>query len=52
MPLTRGLMPNMYDEIDDFSFPISPIIHFLDGDFPLSPSYGVYLSELFLAHSM
>ena len=35
----------MYDKRDDFSFPIVNY-PFLDGDVPLSPSYGVYRSQL------
>ena len=35
----------MYDKRDDFSFPIVNY-PFLDGDVPLSPSYGVYISQL------
>ena len=35
----------IYDKRDDFSFPIVNY-PFLDGDVPLAPSYGVYISQL------
>ena len=35
----------IYDKRDDFDFPITNF-PFLDGDVPLSPSYGVYISQL------
>ena len=35
----------IYDKRDDFYFDIVKI-PFLDGDFPLSTSYGVYISQL------
>ena len=35
----------IYDKRDDFSFPIVNF-PFLDGDVPLAPSYGVYISQL------
>ena len=35
----------MYDKRDDSSFPISNFL-FLDGDVPLAPFYGVYISQL------
>ena len=35
----------IYDKRDNFSFPIVNY-PFLDGDVPLSPSYGVYVSQL------
>ena len=43
--LTGSLIQKKYDKRDDFSFPIV-IYPFLDGDVPLSPSYGVYISQL------
>ena len=42
----------IYDKRDDFSF---EIVNFpvLDGDFsPPTPSYGVYISQLFVCESM
>ena len=44
--ITNGIVSSkIYDKWDDFNFEIvnSP---FLDGDVPLSPSYGVYMSQL------
>ena len=35
----------IYDKQDDFNFEIVNF-HFLDGDVPCSPSYGVYISQL------
>ena len=35
----------IYDKRDDFNFEIVNFL-FLDGDFPGSPSYGVYISQL------
>ena len=35
----------IYDKRDDFSFPIVNF-PFLDGDVPLAPSFGVYISQL------
>ena len=35
----------IYDERDDFDFDIVNV-HFLDGDVPRCPSYGVYISQL------
>ena len=35
----------IYDKRDDFDFPITNF-PFLDGDVPLAPSYGVYISQL------
>ena len=35
----------IYDKRDDFNFEIVNI-PFLDGDVPLSPSYGVYITQL------
>ena len=39
------LHTKIYDKRDDFSFPIVNY-PFLDGDVPLAPSYGVYISQL------
>ena len=39
------LNTKVYDKRDDFSFPIVNFPH-LDGDVPLAPSYGVYISQL------
>ena len=39
------LNTKIYDKRDDFSFPIVNY-PFLDGDSPLAPSYGVYISQL------
>ena len=39
------LHTRIYDKRDDFSFPIVNF-PFLDGDVPLAPSYGVYVSQL------
>ena len=39
------LVTKIYDKRDDFSFPIVNF-PFLDGDVPLAPSYGVYISQL------
>ena len=39
------LHTKIYDKRDDFSFPIVNF-PFLDGDVPLAPSYGVYISQL------
>ena len=36
----------IYDKRDDFNFEIVNLT-FLDGDVPRSPSYGVYISQLF-----
>ena len=40
-----SLITKIYDKRDDFDF---PIVHFpfLDGDIPLAPSYGIYISQL------
>ena len=43
--LNGKLHTKIYDERDDFSFPIVNF-PFLDGDVPLAPSYGVYISQL------
>ena len=37
----------VYDKRDDFNFEISNFA-FLDGDVSRSPSYGVYISKLFV----
>ena len=37
--------PKIYDKRDDFDFDIVNF-PFLDGDVPLRPSYGVYISQL------
>lgn len=39
------LHTKIYDKRDDFTFPIVNF-PFLDGDVPLAPSYGVYISQL------
>lgn len=39
------LQTKIYDKRDDFSFPIVNF-PFLEGDVPLAPSYGVYISQL------
>lgn len=39
------LHTKIYDKRDDFSFPIVNF-PFLEGDVPLAPSYGVYISQL------
>ena len=44
--LSNGtLITKIYDKRDDFSFPIVNF-PFLDGDVPLAPSYGIYISQL------
>ena len=43
--LNGKLHTKIYDKRDDFSFPIVNF-PFLDGDVPLAPSYGVYISQL------
>ena len=44
--ITNGkLETKIYDKRDDFSFPIVNY-PFLDGDVPMAPSYGVYISQL------
>ena len=46
LSVTNGIASSkIYDKQDDFSFEIVNF-PFLDGDFPLSPSYGVYISQL------
>ena len=45
-PLISGsLITKIYDKRDDFDFPIVNF-PFLDGDIPLAPSYGIYISQL------
>ena len=45
---TNGIVSSkIYDKQDDFNFEIVNF-PFLDGDFPRSPSYGVYISQLIL----
>jgi len=43
--VTRGCTIKIYDKRDDFDF---DIVNFpsLNGDIPISPSYGTYLSQL------
>lgn len=43
--LQGKIKTKIYDKRDDFSFPIVNF-PFLDGDVPLAPSYGVYISQL------
>ena len=46
MSITNGIVSSkIYDKRDDFNFEIVKF-PFLDGDVPLSPSYGVYISQL------
>ena len=46
MSITNGIVSSkIYDKRDDFNFEIVNF-HFLDGDVPRSPSYGVYISQL------
>ena len=46
MSITKGIVSSkIYDKRDDFNFEIVNV-PFLDGDFPRSPSYGVYISQL------
>ena len=40
-----SLITKIYDKRDDFDFPIVNF-PFLDGDIPLAPSYGIYISQL------
>ena len=40
------VLSKIYDKQDDFKFHIENF-PFLDGDVPRSPSYGVYISQLF-----
>ena len=41
---TKHLHTKLYDERDDFDFHIE--IPFLDSNIPLSPAYGVFISQL------
>ena len=46
LSITNGIVSTkINDEQDDFNFEIV-YFPFLDGDFPRSPSYGVYISQL------
>ena len=46
LSITNGIVSyKIYDRQDDFNFEIVKF-PFLDGDFPRSPSYGVYISQL------
>ena len=46
LPITNGIVSSkIYDKRDDFNLEIVNF-PFLDGDFPRSPSYGVYISQL------
>ena len=46
LSITNGIVASkIYDKRDDFNFKIVNF-PFLDGDVPLSPSYGVYISQL------
>ena len=46
LSITNGIVSSkIYDKRDDFNFDIVNF-PFLDGDVPLSPSYGVYISQL------
>ena len=46
MSITNGIFSTKIDDkIDDFNFEIVNF-SFFDGDVPLSPSYGVYISQL------
>ena len=47
LSITNGIdSSKIYDKWDDFNFEIVNF-PFLDGDVPRSPSYGVYISQLF-----
>ena len=47
LSITNGIVSStIYDKWDDFNFEIRVNFPFLDGDFPRSPSYGVYISQL------
>ena len=51
LSITNGIVSSkIYDKRDDFNFEIINF-PFLDGDFPCSPSYGVYLRNL-LTHTV
>ena len=44
LPITNGIVSSkMFDKQDAFNFEIIVNIIFLDGDVPLSLSYGVYI---------
>ena len=43
--MTGKIKTKIYDKRDDFDFTITNF-PFLDGDVPLAPSYGVYISQL------
>ena len=46
MPNSNGFVSSkIYGKVDDFDFDIVNFL-FLDGNFPLRPSYGVYISQL------
>ena len=46
LSITNGIVSSkIYDKRDDFNFEIVNF-PFLDGYFPCSPSYGVYISQL------
>ena len=46
LSITNGIVSSkIYDKRDNFNFEIVNF-PFLDGDFPRSPSYGVYISQL------
>ena len=46
LSITNGIVSSkIYDKQDDFNFEIEHF-RFLDGDVPLSPFYGVYISQL------
>ena len=48
LPVTNGIVSSkIYDKLDDFNFEIVNF-PFLDGDVIRSPSYGVYISQLFV----
>ena len=47
MSITNGIVSSkIYDKRDDFNFEIVNF-PFLDGDVSRSPSYGIYISQLF-----
>ena len=47
LPITNGIVSSkMFDKQDAFNFEIIVNIIFLDGDVPLSLSYGVYICQL------
>ena len=48
LSITNGIVSSkIYDKWDDFNFEIVNF-KFLDGYFPRTPSYGVYISQLIL----